>query len=142
MATIKKALRSSLRRRRYTMFEQKENDYIHTPKSKRSASEEPEERGASSDPETRTTNRQSAMLRRGSQVRRSVRDAVGIIRQKFKTSTQRLAPLRESRVAAASTPSRVSRRQSQKEVPIYSPFHIETPTRAGRVARRNNIRTV
>ena len=65
------------------MFEQNENDYIHTPRSKRAASEEGEtDTNASSigDP-SRLNRRQSALFRRGSQMTRSVRDAVGTIRQ-------------------------------------------------------------
>ncbi|KAK7088046.1 uncharacterized protein [Littorina saxatilis] len=142
MSAIKKALRSSIRRRRYSMFEQKENDYIHTPKSKRATSEEcgTEKKVSSSfsDP----SRRESAIFRRGSQVTRSVRDAVGTIRQKFRTSTRRLKPLREYNT----TPSRSTNRKkgaNGEEVDMYSPFHIETPGRAaGRVSRRSNIRTV
>lgn len=63
--------------------------------------------------------------------------------QKFRTSTRRLHPLQEN---GLSTPVRSSSRyrsQSGQEVPLYSPFRIETPGRStGRVARRSNIRTV
>ena len=65
------------------MFDQKENDYIHTPRSKRAASQDREtDRNASSvsDP-NQLSRRQSALFRRGSQMTRSVRDAVGTIRQ-------------------------------------------------------------
>lgn len=57
--------------------------------------------------------------------------------QKIRTSTRRLAPLQE-RNNTTTTPNR---RKSTSEVDIYSPFHIETPTRSGRVSRRSNIKT-
>lgn len=81
MSAIKKALRSSMRRKRYAVFEQKENDYIHTPTFKRSLSN-PEET-VSSDPSQQfeQDKQRSAVFRRGSQVTRSFRDAVGVIRQ-------------------------------------------------------------
>ncbi|XP_076434931.1 uncharacterized protein LOC143274858 [Babylonia areolata] len=143
MSAIKKALRSTISRRRYSMFEQKENDYINTPRSKRAASEEPENetrRNLASANGSVPSRRHSAIFRRGSQMRRSMRDAVGTIRQKFKTSTRRLKPLQESQT---STPTRSSARKNGREVGMYSPFRIETPGRTtGKVARRSNIRTV
>ncbi|KAL8624706.1 hypothetical protein ACOMHN_038252 [Nucella lapillus] len=142
MSSIKEALRKSVSRRRYSMFEQKENDYIYTQRSKRASSEEPENETRHDDGSSANvpSRRHSAIFRRGSKVTRSMREAVGTIRQKFKTSTRRLKPLQESRT---STPVRSSARKSGKEVNMYSPFRIETPGKTtGRVARRSNIRTV
>ena len=63
------------------MFEQKENDYIHTPRTKRAASEDGDRNASSISDPNRLSRRQSAIFRRGSQMTRSVRDAVGTIRQ-------------------------------------------------------------
>lgn len=73
MATIKKALRMSIRGKRYSVLDGTQTDYFSTPKyAKRRNSD-----GNSSN----SDDREVRLPRRGSKVTQSVRDAVGNIRQ-------------------------------------------------------------
>ena len=81
MSAIKKALRTSISRRRYSMFEQKENDYINTPKSKKPGDEDETGKNVNVSAVSVPARRHSAVFRRGAKMRRSMRDAVGTIRQ-------------------------------------------------------------
>ncbi|KAK6190752.1 hypothetical protein SNE40_002547 [Patella caerulea] len=123
MATLRKTLRFSIRGRRYSILEGKENYYFNTPKyNKRSSAGEV----------TDHTNDNDLPTRRGSKVTQSVRDAMGTLRQKFRMSTRRRV-----RLQSAKSPKTPSRRRSlrlssvtpQKDVKMLSPFCIDTPNK-------------
>ncbi|XP_067683390.1 uncharacterized protein [Haliotis asinina] len=125
MATIKKALRMSIRGKRYSVLDGTQTDYFSTPKyAKR--------RNSDGDSPNSDDRGEVRLPRRGSKVTQSVRDAVGNIRQKFRMSTRRKMRLKEKKGLSPRTPTRAGKRTVGKTPPyrntkIYSPFYIETP---------------
>ncbi|XP_041348636.1 uncharacterized protein LOC121368127 isoform X2 [Gigantopelta aegis] len=145
-STIRKALRFSWRGKRYSVVSGKQSDYFNTPKPTRSKNP-----GASSDGESPESDDLQMKTRRGiprrsDRLTRSVRDAVGTLRQRFRMSTRRRSRLEEGKVLSPRIAKQDSRRvvgktpprSCKSDVKIYSPFYIETPKSL--VKQRNGTR--
>lgn len=131
MDTLRKSIRLPWKSgKRYNVLEGKENTYFNTPKPNRRRHSID---GAQNIPQPNMT--QEPKLQRNTSLTRSVRDAVGTLRQKFRSSTRQRKRLREEKPAtslrktkkttksAGKTPTKIQYR----EVKMYSPFAIETP---------------
>ncbi|KAK3084313.1 hypothetical protein FSP39_011483 [Pinctada imbricata] len=133
MDTLKKIPLPWKAGKRYNLFKGKENTYFHTPNPKVRTETEA----------TRRTKNQNqgegnGFLRRNTSLTRSVRDAVGTIRQRIRSSTKRRVRLKDGisspatakvtkktkRTATGSTPHNT---RTYRDIKMYSPFQIETP---------------
>ncbi|XP_062569226.1 uncharacterized protein LOC134231305 [Saccostrea cucullata] len=134
--------------KRYNIIEGKENSYCNTPNSKINHTVE-------NDDEV-----QPRRLRRNTSLTKSVRDVVGTLRQKIKTSTKRRMRFKDHNEIASPTQSKITKQKKSKcfsripttpksmkntivyrEVKLYSPFQIETPPAKTPPGIRTSTRT-
>jgi len=129
------ALRKSIRSKRYTMFEAKENNCVDSPsKFTKKVTEEEDKKEQEMDT---TTSTSSSTLQKTNRMRQSMRQAVGTIRHKLRMSTRK----HHVRLSEVPTPKRrhsIGGVRKGKDVKMSSPFRIETP---GRSSDRNRIKT-
>ncbi|ESO96295.1 hypothetical protein LOTGIDRAFT_239349 [Lottia gigantea] len=145
MATLRKTLRFSIRGRRYSVLEGKENYYFNTPKynKKNSAVDLNQNDNAAKQDEVELESC-DYNLKRGSKSTRSVRDVVGNLKQKFRMSTKRRVRLQD-----AKSPRTPSRRRSLRlggvtpkgDVKML-PFGIDSPSSRIRCGTRQRHQCV
>ncbi|CAC5382632.1 unnamed protein product [Mytilus coruscus] len=139
MDTLRKSFRLPWKTgKRYNVLEGKENTYFNTPK--------PSHRRQSSEGQIQNIqqNNKESRFKRNTSLTRSVRDAVGTIKQKFRSSTRQrkrlhddkpTTPLRKTKKTTQSA-GKTSNQMAYRDVKMYSPFTIETPR------KHKGIRTV
>ncbi|XP_061188404.1 uncharacterized protein LOC133196546 [Saccostrea echinata] len=135
--------------KRYNIMEGKENSYYNTPNSKINHTVENDDEEV-----------QPRRLRRNTSLTKSVRDVVGTLRQKIKTSTKRRMRFKDHDEIASPTRSKITKQKKSKcfskipatpksmkntivyrEVKLYSPFQIETPPAKTPPGIRTSTRT-
>lgn len=136
MNTIRKSFRLPWKTgKRYNVLEGKENTYFNTPKPAKPTVKHSQRRRSLDGQNVQTEN--AGRLRRNTSLTRSVRDAVGSLKQKFRSSTRQRRRLRDDKPptplhktkkttkSAGKTPNKLAYR----DVKMYSPFTIDTPRR-------------
>lgn len=131
MNTLRKSFRLPWKTgKRYNILEGKENSYFNTPK--------PTHRRQSSDGQLQNVKTEDCgKLRRNTSLTRSVRDAVGSIKQKFRSSTRQRKRLQENKLSTplrktkktAQSAGKTPNKQTYRDIKLYSPFTIESPRR-------------
>ncbi|XP_033747368.1 uncharacterized protein LOC117332530 [Pecten maximus] len=135
---LRKSFRLSwLPGKKYNVLEGKENMYFNTPKYKRAISEGdiPTQRHAIHP--IRNRGNQKPKFERNSTLTKSVREAVGSLKQKFRVSTRKLKRLTNDTKSPSPTKGvrhgnrtsgRTPPRPVHHDVKMYSPFLIDTPS--------------